>query len=74
MHPVLAGTLSAIVVLIVAELLRWMVRSLQSSVFSDAERKYIDERITHEINGFRIECDREGCNARLRRKPPRKVE
>jgi len=57
MHPAILGILTGLAVLIIGELLRLLIRSLQASVFNDAERKYIDDRIIHKLNNYRMEAD-----------------
>lgn len=57
MHPALVGILSGVAVLLIGELLRLLIRSLQSSTFTDVERKYIDDRIEHKFRNFETKCD-----------------
>lgn len=54
---IFSGALSGFLLLIVAEVIKAVVRQMQKSVFSDEERRYIEDEIVHKLNNFEIKTD-----------------
>lgn len=57
MHPAIIGIITGLAVLVAGELLRLLIRALQSNVFNDREREYIDGRIIHKNSNERMISD-----------------
>jgi len=57
MNPLLVGLIGGLVVLLVDKVFTLVLSKMNSSIFTDRERDYIDNRIVHKLNNYRMEAD-----------------
>jgi len=57
MNPLLVGLIGGLVVLLVDKVITMILSKINSSIFSDQERDYIDNRIIHKLSNYRMEAD-----------------
>lgn len=57
MEPIWIAVLSSVGAIVIREVIDWAKRKGSDSVFTDAERKYIEDEIAHKLNNFEVKAD-----------------